>query len=166
MVVVWVVLAIGFVLFELHHLAFYALFVAAGCLAGAVAAVIGPEAYLAQAIVAGLVAVLGVGLVRPSLRAAYERRHPHAHVARGVHGGLVGHEAVTLDEVGGPHHVGHVRLVGERWLAVTESPSTIPEGTPVIVTAVRGTTLVVWPVDALHEPPAALDPAPDPNRST
>ena len=56
-------------------------------------------------------------------------------------------------------------MVGERWLAITEGPTTIAEGTPVIVTAVRGTTLVVWPVDALHDPPAPLDPAPDPNRS-
>jgi membrane protein implicated in regulation of membrane protease activity len=165
MVFVWVVLGIGFLLFELHHLAFYALFVAIGCFAAAIAAIVGPEAYIAQAIVAGGVAVVGGGLVRPSLAAAYERRHPHAHVARGVHGGLVGHEAVTLDEVGGPHQVGHVRMVGERWLATTESPTPIAAHTPVIVTAVRGTTLVVWPVDALHDPPSALDPAPDPNRS-
>ena len=64
----------------------------------------------------------------------------------GVHGGLVGQEAVALDEVGDTHHVGHVRLAGERWLAITGGPN-ISAGTSVFVTAVRGTTLEVWPVD-------------------
>ncbi|MGI8664147.1 MAG: NfeD family protein [Acidimicrobiales bacterium] len=164
MVLVWVVLGIGFLLFELHHLAFYALFVAVGCFAAAAAAVVGPEAYIAQALVASAASVAGVALVRPSLRAAYVRRHPGALVSRGVHGGLIGQEAMTLDEIGDAHAVGHVRLVGERWLAVSESGTTIAAGTTVIITAVRGTTLVVWPVDALHTPPSTLGPA-DPNRN-
>jgi membrane protein implicated in regulation of membrane protease activity len=63
-----------------------------------------------------------------------------------VHGGLVGQEAVTLDEVGDVHQIGHVRLAGERWLAVTSGP-TIEAGRSVFVTAVRGTTLDVWPID-------------------
>lgn len=165
MVFLWVVLGIGFLLFELHHLAFYALFVAIGCFAAAVAAVIGPEAYVAQALVASGASVAGIALVRPSLRAAYERRHPGTLVSRGVHGGIVGQEAVALDEIGDAHSPGHARLVGERWLAITESGSMIAAGTTVLVTAVRGTTLVVWPVDSLHLPPSAIGPTPDPNRS-
>jgi membrane protein implicated in regulation of membrane protease activity len=165
MVFVWVVLGIAFVLFELHHLAFYALFVAVGCFAAAVAAVIGPEAYIAQAVVASVASVAGIGLVRPTLRAAYERRHPGALVSRGVHGGIIGQEALALDEIGDAHAPGHVRLVGERWLAIAESGPSITAGTTVLVTAVRGTTLVVLPVDALHSPPSALGPSPDPNRS-
>jgi hypothetical protein len=42
--------------------------------------------------------------------------------------------------------VGHVRLAGERWRAVSGAEVAIPAGTPVLVTAVEGTTLVVWPV--------------------
>jgi membrane-bound ClpP family serine protease len=38
-----------------------------------------------------------------------------------------------------------VRLAGERWLAVSSAGLSIPPGTPVVVTAVQGTTLVVWP---------------------
>jgi membrane protein implicated in regulation of membrane protease activity len=148
MLVVWVLVCIGFVLFELHHLAFYALFLAAGALVAGIVALAAPDAYAVQGAVAGAVSVAGIALVRPSLRAAYVRHHPRAQVARGVHGGLVGQEAVTLDEVGDDHGLGHVRLVGERWLAVTGSGITIPTGTRVVVTEVRGTTLVVWPVDA------------------
>jgi membrane protein implicated in regulation of membrane protease activity len=60
----------------------------------------------------------------------------------------VGQEALTLDEVGDIARVGHVRLVGERWLAVSGSGNRIPPDTPVVVTAVQGTTLTVWPVGA------------------
>lgn len=163
MVVVWVLLGIGFILFELHHLAFFALFIAAGCFAAALAAVVGPDAYIAQALTASAVSLGGVAFVRPSVRAAYVRRHHQAHVARGVHGGLIGQEALTLDEVGDEHGVGHVRLVGERWLAVTGPGATIPPDTRVVVTEVRGTTLVVWPINMMHD--TAIDPTADPDRS-
>jgi membrane protein implicated in regulation of membrane protease activity len=160
-VVIWVLLAIGFLYFELHHLAFYALFLAIGCATAAVVAVAVPEAYLAQGATMAVVSVAGVGLLRPSLRAAYERRHPHSPAARGVHGGIVGQEAITLDVVGDEHAPGHVRLIGERWLAVSDTGSvaTIPAGTRVFITAVRGTTLVVLPVSALQPPRPPLPPA-------
>jgi membrane protein implicated in regulation of membrane protease activity len=163
MVVVWVVLALGLLLFELHHLAFYALFLAVGCFAAALTAIAAPDAYVVQAVTASVFAVGGVAFVRPSLRAAYVRRHQHGHVTRGVHGGLVGQEAMTLDVVGDEHGAGHVRLVGERWLAVTGSDATIPAGTRVVVTEVRGTTLVVWPIDSWHDAP--VDPTTDLDRS-
>jgi membrane protein implicated in regulation of membrane protease activity len=146
-VVVWFVLGIALLLFELHHLAFYALFGALGSFAAAVVALVAPSALGVQAGVAVGVAIVGVGLARPAMSRAYERRHHVQHVARGVHGGLLGQEAVTLDEVGDAHAIGHVRLVGERWLALSASGVTIPADTTVLVTEVRGTTLVVWPID-------------------
>jgi membrane-bound ClpP family serine protease len=63
-----------------------------------------------------------------------------------VHGGLVGQEVLTLDLVGGSDRVGHVRLAGERWRAISGDDAPIPPGTRVLVTAVQGTTLTVWPV--------------------
>jgi membrane-bound ClpP family serine protease len=62
----------------------------------------------------------------------------------------VGQEAVTLDEVADERHIGHIRLVGERWLAVSGSGDPIPAGTKVLVTSVRGTTLIVWPIDGTN----------------
>jgi membrane protein implicated in regulation of membrane protease activity len=91
----------------------------------------------------------GIVAVRPFISRVYDRHHRPAHVARGVHGGLVGQEALTLDVVGDAHRPGHVRLAGERWLAVTIAED-IPPGTPVMVNDVRGTTLVVWPVKWLE----------------
>jgi membrane protein implicated in regulation of membrane protease activity len=48
--------------------------------------------------------------------------------------------------VGDEHHPGHAMLAGERWLAVTDSGTALGPDTPVTVAAVRGTTLVVRPL--------------------
>ena len=61
----------------------------------------------------------------------------------GVHGGFVGQRALALDDIGDELHPGHVRLAGETWLAFSDDHQPIATGAPVIVTAVRGTTMVV-----------------------
>jgi membrane protein implicated in regulation of membrane protease activity len=146
MVVAWLVFATILFLFELHHLAFYALFGAIGALAAAVVAFFAPTAIVAQVAVAIVAALGGVVMVRPFVSRAFASRRG-GHVARGVHGGLAGQQAITLDDVIDREHVGHVRLAGERWLAVSGSGERIGAGTPVLVVAVEGTTLVVWPLD-------------------
>ncbi|SRR5581483_1637055 len=157
MLIAWLVIGIALLLFELHHMAFYALFGGIGALGAAVVAVFFPEAIAVQVAVAVVLTIVGVAFARPYVSRVFHR-HRGEQVARGVHGGLIGQEAVALDEIGGPHSIGHVRLAGERWLAVSGG-DTIAEGTAVVVTAVRGTTLTVWPVDALDAPIAPmLDP--------
>ena len=151
MAVIWLVLGVVLFLIELRHLAFYVLFGAVGCFAAAIVAAIAPSAIAVQAGVAIVVAGAGVLRVRPYVSRAFAQRH-EGHVAVGVHGGLVGQEAVTIDEVGDVRSLGHVRLVGERWLATSGSGAPIPTGTKVLVTAIRGTTLIVWPVNGLGVP--------------
>jgi len=176
-VLVWLVLAVVLLAVELRHLALYVLFVAIGSFAAAGVAVLAPSAVGLQVVTAVGVAVAGIVLVRPRFSPMLEHRHAVAGIARGVHGGIVGQEAITLDEVGDSQHPGHVRMSGERWLAVSGGDNlTIPTGTKVVVMSVQGTTLLVWPADGGHplmagpaseraiEPaiePAA-DPAPDP----
>jgi membrane protein implicated in regulation of membrane protease activity len=142
--IVWLVVGVVLLLAELRHLAFYLLFVGVGCLAAAAVALAAPSAVGLQAGVAVVVAVGGVAALRPAMSRAFHHR-TGGQVARGVHGGLVGQEALTLDTVGGTLQRGHVRLGGERWLAVSGAGEPIAAGTPVIVTAVDGTTLTVWP---------------------
>ena len=52
-----------------------------------------------------------------------------------------------------------MRLAGERWLAISGADHPIPSGTTVVVTAVEGTTLVVWPVDGYLPPDMQLEDA-------
>ena len=150
MVVIWVVLGVALLLLELHHWAFYALFGALGAVAAALVALAAPDAIAVQAGVAVGVAAVGVVAVRP-LVSRVVHRHGGGHVARGVHGGIVGQEVMTLDEIGDAHRVGHVRLAGERWLAVSASGEPIAANTAALVTRVEGTTLVVLPLASLEE---------------
>lgn len=146
MAIFWLVLGVILLLVEVRHLAFYALFVAVGSFAAAALALAVPSAVPLQLVVAVAVTVAGVLVARPAMSRAFPHRLG-GQVARGVHGGLVGQEALTLDIVGAPHVRGHVRLTGERWMAVSGGGASIPPATPVIVTAVEGTTLVVWRLD-------------------
>lgn len=154
MVVVWLVLGVGLLAVELHHLAFYALFAAVGAFAAAALALLVDGAVAAQVAVAVATAAVGIVAVRPFVSRAVLHRSG-ARVAHGVHGGLVNAEAVALDRIGDRTTPGHVRLSGERWLAVSDSGSPIEPGTDVLVTAVEGTTLTVWAVRelGLHDLP-------------
>jgi membrane protein implicated in regulation of membrane protease activity len=138
---VWIVMCVLLVAVELHHMAFFAMFGAAGAAASAVVAAVAPSAVLVQVGVAVGVATAGVVLVRPQMSHAFAHRGPGTAIG-GVHGGLVGARGLTIDEVRLDAD-GHVRLLGENWLAVTADGSLIPPSTPVIVTRVVGTTLTV-----------------------
>jgi membrane protein implicated in regulation of membrane protease activity len=151
--IVWIAVGVVLIAVELHHLAFYALFAALGCFAGAAVAAVAPDALAAQVVTAIVVAAAGIVLARGRVSAALTGHH-EGRQARGVHGGLVGQEVLTLDLVGGLASVGHVLLAGERWRAVSGSDAAIPAGTTVLVTGVEGTTLVVWPIDG-HLPPGS-----------
>jgi membrane protein implicated in regulation of membrane protease activity len=144
--IAWIAVGVVLIAVELHHMAFYALFAAVGCFAAAAVSSVAPGAVAAQVATAVVVAAAGIVLVRGRVSAAVAHHYEGEHVP-GVHGGLIGQEVLTLDQVGGLDEVGHVRLAGERWRAVSGSDAPIPAGTKVLVTAVQGTTLTVWPVD-------------------
>lgn len=141
MAIVWIVVCLVLVGIELHHLAFFAVFGAAGATAAAAVAFVAPSAVPLQALVAVGVGAAGVVLVRPHMSQAFARRGP-GHAIRGVHGGLVGSRGLTLDEVR-TDASGHVRMLGENWLAVSADATRIPPSTSVVVTNVTGTTLTV-----------------------
>jgi membrane protein implicated in regulation of membrane protease activity len=163
-IVAWLVVGLVLVYVELHTVGFFAIFGAAGAFAAAIVSAFSPEAYAVQGIVGGVVTVAGVAALRPFVSRSFAVRRGSGAGARGVHGGLVGQEAFTLDEVGRAHLVGHARLAGERWLAVSEDGAVIPPDTVVVVTAVEGTTLTVR-VGHEQRRPQATDPAQD-GRST
>jgi membrane protein implicated in regulation of membrane protease activity len=149
-ILIWALLAVVLLAVELHHLAFFAMFGAAGAAAAAVTAALAPTAIPLQILLAIIVAAVGLVAVRPHMSRAFARRGPGL-VIGGVHGGLVGARGITTDEVS-PRAGGHVRLLGENWLAVTDPfGPPIPPATHVIVTAVVGTTLTVTPAYEEYE---------------
>jgi membrane protein implicated in regulation of membrane protease activity len=159
--VFWLVLGVVLLVVELTHFGFFAIFAAAGALAAALVALALPDAVALQVLTAVVVCAVGIWAFRPLMRKALHQRHD-SHPARGVHGTLVGEEVLTLDVVGDGGDFGHVRLAGERWLAVSGSGLPIPAGRRVIVTGVQGTTLVVWPVEGAAGYVADLEAAEPP----
>jgi len=145
MVIVWIALCVVLLAVELHHLAFFAIFGAAGAAAAAVVAGVSPTAVPLQLAVAIAVAGLGVAVGRPYVSRAFALRGNGHHI-RGVHGGIVGAHGVTIDEVAEVTG-GHVRMLGETWLAVAAPGECIPPATPVVILDVVGTTLTVRAVD-------------------
>lgn len=152
MAIVWLIVGVILLAIELRHFAFFALFASLGAFAAAGVAVAAPDAIPLQVVVAVLVAGVGMVALRPLASEAFHRRQDGGKLGRGVHGTLVGEEVLTLDVVGDTHEVGHVRLAGERWLAVSGAGTPIPAGTRVLVTGVEGTTLIVWPVSGFVAP--------------
>jgi membrane protein implicated in regulation of membrane protease activity len=141
----WFVAALALLVLELASTTFFSIFLAIGAFAaGLVAFFIPSTAIWIQATVAIVVAMLGVVLGRPFLSRRLRRRGEPP-LTPGVHGGFVGQRALPTDDVGDELHPGHVKLAGETWLAYTEDHQTVAKGVPVVVTAVRGTTLVVRP---------------------
>jgi membrane protein implicated in regulation of membrane protease activity len=150
--VVWFAAALALLVLELASTTFFSIFLAVGAFAAGVLAFALPDTPIwIQAVVAIVVAMGGVILVRPFLARRLQRRGDGP-LTPGVHGGFVGQRALALDEIGDQLHPGHVRLAGEVWLAYWDSHQPIATGAPVIVTAVRGTTLVVRPADGAAAP--------------
>jgi membrane protein implicated in regulation of membrane protease activity len=142
MVVVWVFLGIAALAVEAAiSTAFFAFFLAIGFGAGALADTFGLPVWL-QFIIVAVVAIAGTVFGRPLLvhRIAASSSSPVLAI-----NDLVGQRALIVDEVGDEHHPGHALLAGERWLAVSATASPLPADTPVLVAAVRGTTLIVLP---------------------
>ena len=136
MVVAWVVVAVFLGIVEVASVAFYASFLALGALAAALAAALGVNV-IVQAVVFLLVAVLGIVLVRPLVT---RLRGPR--LVSGA-GGMIGQEAIVVEPIEGPHQPGHVQIAGERWLAESVDGSPVPEGTTVMISEIRGLTLLV-----------------------
>ena len=135
----WVIVAIAFAVVEIVTVAFFAVFITIGALGAAVASLLGFN-LLIQAIVLGVVGVVGIAAARPFL---VQRLHIGSHRLLSGADSMVGHQGVLSEAIVGSGRPGHLQIAGESWPAVTDDASSIPAQTPVIVTGLRGSTLVV-----------------------
>lgn len=146
----WGALAALLVVGEVLGLGLVGLMVAVGALSGLVAAALGAP-FLLQAVVAGVVSALMLGVVRPVAKrhlAVPSRPNDPAAALAGV-------TAVVVSQV--RDDAGQVRVHGELWTARPALPGTvIDSGRTVWIGAVTGATVQVH---ALPDP-ALPDPGP------
>ena len=142
--VVWGALAALLVVGEVLGLELVGAMLAVGALGGLLAAALGAP-FLVQALVAGALASVMVGAVRP-----VARRHllpggrPNDPASA-----LTGVTAVVVEEV--RDDAGQVRVHGELWTARPALPgSVLSSGSSVWIGAVSGATLLVHPLSSLE----------------
>ena len=135
----WVITAIAFAVVEVLTLAFFAVFITIGAIGAALASLLGFN-LLVQAIVLGVVGVLGIATARPFL---VQRLHIGRHALRSGAESMIGQQGVLSEPILGSSRPGHLQIAGELWPAVTEDASAVPAETPVVVTGLRGSTLIV-----------------------
>jgi membrane protein implicated in regulation of membrane protease activity len=136
MVVAWIAFALGMAVVEVASVAFYAVFLAAGAIAAAIAALLGADV-IVQAAVFLVIALVGILAIRPTI---IRRRRPA--LVSGAQG-MIGQTGVVIDPIQDEHNGGHVRLAGESWPAVSADGRPIAADATVTVLEIRGSTLVV-----------------------
>jgi len=148
---VWILVAGVLLVGEVLTLAAVAGLLAGGALAAFGAALL-TDSLPAELGVFAVVSILLLVLVRPIAVRSRQQRSPALASA-----GIVGTVATvteTVDAVGG-----QVRLHGELWRARPEVESdVIPVGSRVLVHAVHGATVHIYPVDPLSTANSPLDP--------
>ena len=149
----WIIVAIAFAVAEVMTVAFFAVFITVGALAAALVSLLGFDLWV-QAIVLGVIGVVGIFAARPFL---VERLHIGRRALRSGADSMVGQQALLLEPILGVGQPGHVKIAGELWPAITEDGSPLPATTPVIVTDLRSTVLVVR---AASLPPASSPSTP------
>jgi membrane protein implicated in regulation of membrane protease activity len=141
---IWLVLAATFALGELAATGtFFLISFAIGAALACVAAFAGAAVAWQWLLFVGASAV-ALAVLRP-LGRRLDRDVPEHTVGANRWVGRVG--VVISDIPAGPHDTGLVRLEREEWRAEHEGTGTIPAGTPVLVTRVAGTRLIVRVAD-------------------
>ena len=150
---IWFVAALALLVLELASTTFFSIFLAIGAFAAGLLAFFVPDSAVWFQAVAGHRGRHARGRRRPPVpRQPAQAGKGEAPLTPGVHGGFVGQRALGARRdrrraPSGPRPAGRRDMAGLRG-----RPQPIPTGAPVIVTAVRGTTLAVRPASGPATP--------------
>ena len=143
---IWFVAALALLVLELASTTFFSIFLAVGAFAAGLLAFFVPDSPIwLQATVAIAVALLGVVVGRPFLSRRLRRQRRGAADARASTVASSGSARSPSTRSARSSTRATSAWPGETWLAFSDDHQTIPQGAPVIVTDVRGTTLAVRP---------------------
>lgn len=139
MYILWILLAIGFLIVEFATVALISLWFVVGALVALAACVLGAALWI-QVLLFALVSLAMLLLVRPFLRYYVD---PHK-VPTNVDA-VVGQEAIVTEDINNLEGTGAIKVNGLVWTARSEDGEPIAEGTVVTVCSVEGVKAIVRP---------------------
>ena len=139
MIILWIVLALGFLFVELETVALISLWFVVGALAALIACLLGAAIWL-QVLLFALVTLLMLLLLRPFLRKFVE-----PHKVRTNVDAMIGKEAVVMEAIDNLAGTGTVKLEGKLWTARSANGSRIPAGMVVTIQSIEGVKVIVAP---------------------
>lgn len=133
----WLVVFILLILIELATMGLTTIWFAGGAVAGFVASMFGANIVI-QAVAFFVVSILLLFFTRP-----FAVRYINSNKTKTNVDGLIGQEALVLEEINNIRETGCARLEGKEWTARSVNDTVIPKDTVVTVERIEGVKLIV-----------------------
>lgn len=133
----WLVVFILLILIELATMGLTTIWFAGGAVAGFVASMLGANVVI-QAAAFFAVSILLLLFTRP-----FAVRYINSNKTKTNVDGLIGQEALVLEEINNIRETGCARLEGKEWTARSMNDTVIPKDTVVTVERIEGVKLIV-----------------------
>ena len=133
----WLAVFVLLIVIELATMGLTTIWFAGGAVAGFIASMLGANVVI-QAVVFFVVSIVLLIFTRP-----FAVRYINSNKTKTNIDGLIGQEALVLEEINNIRETGCARLDGKEWTARSVDDSVIPADTVVIVERIEGVKLIV-----------------------
>ena len=133
----WLAVFVLLIVIELATMGLTTIWFAGGAVAGFIASMLGANVVI-QAVVFFVVSIVLLIFTRP-----FALRYINSNKTKTNIDGLIGQEALVLEEINNIRETGCARLEGKEWTARSVDDTVIPADTVVIVERIEGVKLIV-----------------------
>ena len=133
----WLAVFVLLIVIELATMGLTTIWFAGGAVAGFIASMLGANVVI-QAVVFFVVSIVLLIFTRP-----FAVRYINSNKTKTNIDGLIGQEALVLEEINNIRETGCARLEGKEWTARSVDDTVIPADTVVIVERIEGVNLIV-----------------------
>ena len=133
----WLAVFVLLIVIELATMGLTTIWFAGGAVAGFIASMLGANVVI-QAVVFFVVSIVLLIFTRP-----FAVRYINSNKTKTNFDGLIGQEALVLEEINNIRETGCARLEGKEWTARSVDDIVIPADTVVIVERIEGVKLIV-----------------------
>ena len=133
----WLAVFVLLIVIELATMGLTTIWFAGGAVAGFIASMLGANVVI-QAVVFFVVSIVLLIFTRP-----FAVRYINSNKTKTSIDGLIGQEALVLEEINNIRETGCARLEGKEWTARSVDDTVIPADTVVIVERIEGVKLIV-----------------------